>query len=307
MSAESSPTKNGQTTAQDSGTAAAAIRETAPTQDAATVVAPSTEAASAQDAATVAAPGTEAASAQDAATVAASSTEAASAQDAATVVASSAEPASVRESAATDPLTASTKSDGATIPDTERTSTEVLELEAESVHPPPPIPRSLRPKAALGLTSPPIGVTAQLPAHAWPPQTIADLMTRKIITVGEQEPIGNLEDLMQKFRFRHLPVVEAGMKLVGLITRTDLLHAELGRMPDGMPAPKIDGDTLASVIMNRNVVFAQLDTPIATACRVMIEKKLTCLPVVLADHTLVGILTESDLVKLSLDLLEAKG
>lgn len=182
---------------------------------------------------------------------------------------------------------------------------EAVEVEADSIHPPPPM--SLRPKVAKDVTSPPLGVTAQLPAAAWPPRTVADLMTRKIITVGQKEPIGNLEAGMEKFRFRHLPVVEEGMKLVGLISRTDLLHAELGRMPDGTPAPKVDGETLAGVIMNRNVVFAHLDMPIATACRAMLEKKLTCIPVVLEDHTLVGVLTASDFVRLALEILQPKG
>jgi len=188
---------------------------------------------------------------------------------------------------------------------TEAGEAEAVEVDAESIRPPPPV--SLRPKTAKGTTSLPLGVTAQLPAPNWPPRTVADLMTRKIITVGEQEPIGNLEDWMEKFQFRHLPVVGADMKLVGLISRTDLLHAELGRMPDGSTAPAVDGQTLAGSIMNRNVVFAQLDMPIATACRAMLEKQLTCIPVVLGDHTLVGILTATDFVRLALEILEPQG
>lgn len=65
-------------------------------------------------------------------------------------------------------------------------------------------------------------------------------------------------------------------------------------------------DTLAREIMRRNVVFAGLDTPLATVCKVMLDKTLACVPVVLDDHTLVGILTESDFVKLTLALCEAK-
>ncbi|HEY5957906.1 MAG TPA: CBS domain-containing protein [Polyangiaceae bacterium] len=202
--------------------------------------------------------------------------------------------------------------DSALPADTERINSEILEIDPESIPSAdsaapipvaPPPPRSLRLQAAKDSKSPPLGVTAQLPAAMWPPKTVADLMTRKIITVGEREPIGNLEDMMQKFRFRHLPVVGEGMKLVGLIARSDLLHAELGRMPDGTPAPKVDRETLAGAIMNKVVVFATLDTPLATACQVMMEKKLTCVPIVLADHTLVGIITESDFIRLTREWL----
>ena len=188
-------------------------------------------------------------------------------------------------------------------PDEQRNSVEVVEVDPESMRPLPP---SLRLKSALDSTSRPMNVTSTLPPANWPPKVVADWMTRKIITVEEHEPIGNLEEWMQQFKFRHLPVVDSEMKFVGLISRTDLLHAELGKMPDGTEAPKFGGDTQAGVIMRKNVVIARLDSPLATACRVMLDKKLTCLPVVLENGTLVGILTESDFVRLSLSLLVPK-
>jgi CBS domain-containing membrane protein len=185
----------------------------------------------------------------------------------------------------------------------QRNSAEVVEVDPEPVRPLPP---SLRLKSALDSTSSPMNVTSTLPNANWPPKVVADWMTRKIITVEEHELVGNLEEWMQRFKFRHLPVVDADMKLVGLISRTDLLHAELGTMPDGSAAPKFSSDTQAGVIMRRNLVIARLDSPLSTACRVMLDKKLTCLPVVLEGGTLVGILTESDFVRLSLSLLEPK-
>jgi CBS domain-containing membrane protein len=186
-------------------------------------------------------------------------------------------------------------------PEEQRNSVEILDVEPESMRPLPP---SLRLKSALDSTSRPMNVTSTLPSANWPPKVVADWMTRKIITVEEHELVGNLEEWMQQFKFRHLPVVDSDMKFVGLISRTDLLHAELGKMPDGTEAPKLGGDTQAGVIMRKNVVIARLDSPLTTACRVMLDKKLTCLPVVLENGTLVGILTESDFVRLSLSLLK---
>lgn len=170
----------------------------------------------------------------------------------------------------------------------------------------PPLPRSMRPKSAKDLASQPLGVTATLPAPVWPPRTVADLMVRKIFTVREDEPIGDLEKLMEKFRFGHLPVVGAQMKLVGLITRSDLLHAHLGKLPDGGLATQIDANTLAGTLMRKNVVFAKLDTSITTTAQVMLANKLPCIPIVLEDLTLVGIVTESDFVRLSLEFLGGK-
>ena len=49
--------------------------------------------------------------------------------------------------------------------------------------------------------------------------------------------------------------------------------------------------------MVENVETTTPDTPLATAARVMIERKIGCLPVV-ENETLVGILTEGDFVRL---------
>jgi CBS domain-containing protein len=50
--------------------------------------------------------------------------------------------------------------------------------------------------------------------------------------------------------------------------------------------------------MRRSVVTARVDSPLKTACEVMLQEKLSCLPVVSDDATLVGILTETDFIKL---------
>ena len=177
---------------------------------------------------------------------------------------------------------------------------------------PPPVPTGKPPRpsaapAAASSDEEPLSVTGHLPAAVWPPTTVADLMTRQVITLKQDEPIGDLEGWMSRFRFRHLPVVDASMKLVGLISRTDLLHACLGVGPAGGPIEKATPETLAGAIMRRGVVTAQPDAALVTACRVMLHEKLGCLPIILEDTTLVGIVTESDFTRLSLELLERKG
>lgn len=152
----------------------------------------------------------------------------------------------------------------------------------------------------------PVAITSNLPQRSWPPTIVADLMTRKIITLRPDEPVGDLESGMKRLRFRHLPVVDADMKLVGLITRTDYLHALLGVAPDGSAIPKANANTLAGDIMSKNVVTAKAEYPLTTACRAMISEKLGCLPVITEDNTLVGILTETDFARLALALMEYK-
>lgn len=163
--------------------------------------------------------------------------------------------------------------------------------------PPVPVRRSEAPT--------PLNVHTGVAAPQWPPRVLGDLMTRKLIALGEDELLGNLEASMKHFRFRHLPVVGEGGKLVGLITRTDFLHAALGTAPDGKPTTeKIDENTSARTIMRRSVVTGRADTSIKDACEVMLREKLACLPIITEDKTLIGIVTETDFVKLTLELIE---
>lgn len=176
---------------------------------------------------------------------------------------------------------------------TEKAHTDVEEVEAGPGEPPPP------PKSTKGAGIEPVNVTS-VPAKSWPPKTVGDLMTRKLITLREDEPVGHLESWMERLRFHHLPVIDAQMRLVGLITRTDLLHA----LVDGAHGVKVDEHTPAGLIMRRLVVTAKPDYSLTEAVRVMLKEKLSCLPVVVEDSTLVGIVTNTDFVKLALEMLE---
>jgi CBS domain-containing membrane protein len=191
-------------------------------------------------------------------------------------------------------------------PQSDEQDRDVLELEP-SPDGPPPVPRT-PPGSAVAAAEEdgmePISVTGHLPARVWPPRTVADLMTRKVITIRQNEPIGDLEAGMARFRFHHLPVVDEKMMLVGIITLTDLLHASLGIGPDGRAIEKADKNTPASAIMRKGVVTGRPDAPATTACRVMLHEKLGCLPIILEDATLVGIVTRTDFIKLALDVLE---
>lgn len=178
---------------------------------------------------------------------------------------------------------------------------EEIELEAGPAEPPPPPRRRTSIKPML-----PLSTSEGVPARNWPPRVVGDIMTRQLIAIDETEPLGDLEESMRQFRFGHLPVVSDGKKLVGLITRTDFLHALLGVTPSGLPTlEKVTENTPAAVIMRQKVITAKVDTPISTALRVMLQEKLGCLPVVLDDATLVGIVTAGDFNNLALLAIEA--
>jgi len=163
-----------------------------------------------------------------------------------------------------------------------------------SSHPPPP-PR-LRARANEGR---PI----ELPESSTEPRVARDLMTRQLFTIGRDDSLENLEEAMEKFRFRHLPVI-SGNRLVGLITRSDLWHLSSSVL--SMSAPEENAilhRLTADRVMQRDCVTVPPDEPLTNVALLMWNTRVGCVPVVESDGTLVGIITEGDFVRLSRHLL----
>jgi len=74
---------------------------------------------------------------------------------------------------------------------------------------------------------------------------IADVMTRDVATVGENASIDKVVDLMERRQIKRLPVTRGG-KLVGIISRANLLHALAGLQ---MPAPAADDAAIRKRLM----------------------------------------------------------
>lgn len=118
--------------------------------------------------------------------------------------------------------------------------------------------------------------------------TVSEIMSRDLVSLSESEPLGTAEEYLDLGHIRHLPVVR-GRKLVGLVTHRDLLRA-CGGSVDARAR-------VAQEVMTRDVVTVRPDSAVREAIRLMLTNKFGCLPVTTADGTLVGIVTESDLLK----------
>jgi len=73
-------------------------------------------------------------------------------------------------------------------------------------------------------------------AHA---RTVAEVMTRDVITISEDASLDEAVELMERHRVKRLPVVKGGV-MVGIISRVNLLHAFLVGSPKDQPAPLDD-------------------------------------------------------------------
>ncbi len=130
------------------------------------------------------------------------------------------------------------------------------------------------------------------------PKTVGEVMTRKLVTIGQNDSLEKLEEGMQRFHFRHLPVVEDG-KLVGLVSHRDLLHASSSFLSDSADKrDQVIHQQPASAVMQKEVITVKPTEPLLSAAKLMWEGKLGCLPIAEEDGTLVGILTEADFIRL---------
>mgnify|MGYP001040936510 FL=1 len=136
---------------------------------------------------------------------------------------------------------------------------------------------------------------------------VKDQMTPNPICGHPETPVAEAQTLMQENNIRHLPILDEDNKLVGLVTQRSLMHA----VPDDLSqfSPFVVNYVLAKLqaknIMVRDVVTIDPDTTIEEAARIMADKKIGCLPV-MQDDELVGIISDSDLFNIMMELLGAR-
>jgi acetoin utilization protein AcuB len=131
-------------------------------------------------------------------------------------------------------------------------------------------------------------------------------MSHPVITISPDLPIIDALNLMKREHIRRTPVVKDG-KLVGIVSDKDLLNAS----PSPATSLSIwEMNYLLSKItvrdvMTRQVMTVEKDTPIEQAARIMADSKIGGLPVMHGD-LVVGIITETDLFKIFLELMGAR-
>jgi CBS domain-containing protein len=81
------------------------------------------------------------------------------------------------------------------------------------------------------LAGPDDAVADYVKAHG---RTAADVMTRDVVTVGERVPLERIATLLERSQIKRVPVVRGG-KLVGIVSRANLLHGLATRKPGVAP------------------------------------------------------------------------
>ncbi|MBC7227750.1 MAG: CBS domain-containing protein [Thermoflexales bacterium] len=136
---------------------------------------------------------------------------------------------------------------------------------------------------------------------------VGERMTKRPITVTEETSLPEALELMRSEKIRRLPVLDKHGKLVGIVTELDLLRASPSPATtlSIYEIPYLLSKVKMRDIMTRNVITVTEDTPIEEAARIMADNKIGGLPV-MRDNKLVGIITETDIFKLMLELFGAR-
>lgn len=120
---------------------------------------------------------------------------------------------------------------------------------------------------------------------------VRDIMTRPVVAIGPDEPIGDVTALMAQRRLRHFPVVEDG-RLVGIVSDRDLRTVG-GEHPDARPAVG-RGDPVRE-LMTRTVWTAHPLDPIDETAAMLRRRSIGAMPVMEGDD-MVGIVSAADLL-----------
>jgi len=136
--------------------------------------------------------------------------------------------------------------------------------------------------------------------------TTRDLMTEDLIALRDDDSLLAAKQTMEDARIRHLPIVDEAGAFVGLLTHRDLLAASVSRLADidAQTQEDIYAGIPVSEVMRADVAMASPELPLRQAAEVLLTQKYGCLPVVECGK-LVGILTASDFIRLSLELMDA--
>lgn len=144
-------------------------------------------------------------------------------------------------------------------------------------------------------------------------QTVAEIMTKEVVTVKESTTVRDMAEIFEKMRFGSLPLVDGDGNLTGIVTASDLI--EQGR-PLHIPTvislfdwviplesehslerdlKRISAQT-AGELAARDVVTVTPTDPVSTAADMMSSHKLHALPVV-DGRKLVGMVSRIDIIR----------
>lgn len=135
---------------------------------------------------------------------------------------------------------------------------------------------------------------------------VRERMSHPVISVAPETPVHDALAMFKKEHIRRAPVVKNG-KLFGIVTENDLLNASPSRATtlSVWEMNYLMSKVLVKHVMSKKVKSIDVETPIEEAARLMVDSKIGGMPVT-KEGKIVGMITETDLFKVFLELMGAR-
>lgn len=136
-------------------------------------------------------------------------------------------------------------------------------------------------------------------------QTVSDIMSQDVISLTLDATMFDAHELMKESNIRHIPITEDNA-FYGVVTQKVILSKVMFLLDKyGVNAlQRREKSIKISELVDKSVIFASKDMPLSEAAQFFLNHRHGCLPVVDAQNKLLGIVTSSDFVRLSLELLQ---
>jgi len=133
---------------------------------------------------------------------------------------------------------------------------------------------------------------------------VVDAMTADPVTIGPEENLDEALAVMRRHKIRRIPVV-LEEKLIGILAEGDVKRAQ----PSTLSVSEEEFNRVMEAvtvgrIMVRDPITVDADSPLVDAVRTLHKTKFGSLPV-LREEKLVGILTDNDVLRVFIDVIDA--
>ncbi|MBL4951931.1 acetoin utilization AcuB family protein [Neobacillus sp. OS1-32] len=131
---------------------------------------------------------------------------------------------------------------------------------------------------------------------------VEEIMNRDVVTLHPTNTIEDAIQAMETNNIRHIPIINGENNLVGLVTISRLKEVTPSTFrttenPDDLKKP-------LELIMERNIITGHPLDFVEEIAAVFYEHKISAIPII-NDHKLVGIITETDILRTMVELTGA--
>jgi CBS domain-containing protein len=131
---------------------------------------------------------------------------------------------------------------------------------------------------------------------------VSEIMMKGPVTLKSDDILDLANDIMHLGRIRHIPILDND-KVVGVLSQRNLFQSALVAAMGMRPNERKEYLKTIRVrdVMSAPVITVSPETGVKEAARIMVEKKIGCLPV-MENDSLVGLVTESDILRYVVNL-----